>query len=175
MRGNIKVEHQAQEGRALCLWGDPGFGIVVRRCKQQKHRFDDELVDAAASLIMSRWKPKPAPTWITCVPSRRHQNLVPDFAQRLARQLKLPFVECIRKVRDTAFQKSQANSFQQAQNLLNAFAIDNATVRPEAVLLVDDMVDSRWTFTVLTALLRKAGSGPVYPFALAHSSSGDGE
>lgn len=28
------------------------------------------------------------------------------------------------------------------------------------------MVDSRWAFTVLAVLLRNAGSGPVYPFAL---------
>ncbi len=25
MRGNIAIEHQAQEGRALCRWGDPGL------------------------------------------------------------------------------------------------------------------------------------------------------
>ena len=35
------------------------------------------------------------------------------------------------------------------------------------VLLVDDLVDSRWTLTVAGSLLRGAGSGPVYPFALA--------
>ena len=35
------------------------------------------------------------------------------------------------------------------------------------VLLVDDILDSRWTFTVVAALLRLAGSGPVFPLALA--------
>jgi ATP-dependent DNA helicase RecQ len=35
------------------------------------------------------------------------------------------------------------------------------------VLLLDDIVDSRWTFTVVAALLRQAGSGPVFPLALA--------
>jgi len=174
MRGNIAAEHQAREGRALCRWGDPGFGALVRRGKRQDHHFDDQLVEAAARLIGNRWKPDPAPAWITCVPSRRHQTLVPDFAQRLARRLRLPFVECIRKVRDTEPQKTRANSFQQARNLLDAFAVDRATVRPEPVLLVDDMVDSKWTFTVLTVMLRKAGSGPVYPFALADSSLEDG-
>jgi ATP-dependent DNA helicase RecQ len=43
------------------------------------------------------------------------------------------------------------------------------------VLLIDDMVDSKWTFTVVAALLRRAGSGPVYPFALADSSSEDND
>ena len=53
--------------------------------------------------------------------------------------------------------------------------IDRVTTRPGPVLLVDDMVDSQWTFTVLTVVLRNAGSGPVYPFALADSSSEDSE
>ena len=175
MRGNIPAVEQACEGRALCVWGDPGFGARVRRGKQQDHRFDDRLVEAAARLIGTRWRPHPAPAWITCVPSRRHTDLVPDFARRLGRRLGLPFVECIRKVRDTEPQKTRANSFQQAQNLLGAFALDEAIVRQEPVLLVDDMVDSRWTFTVAAALLRRAGSGPVHPFALADSSSEDND
>ena len=37
---------------------------------------------------------------------------------------------------------------------------------PGPVLLVDDVVDSRWTLTVVTAALVDAGSGPVFPFAL---------
>jgi ATP-dependent DNA helicase RecQ len=80
-------------------------------------------------------------------------------------------VECVRKVRDAEPQKTRANSFQQAQNVVGAFLVDRAMVRAQPVLLIDDMVDSRWTFTVLAVLLRKAGSGSVFPFALADSSS----
>ncbi len=175
MKGNIAPEHQALEGRALCRWGAPGFGELVRRGKQRDHRFDDQLVEAAARMIRNRWKPDPAPCWLTCVASRQHQTLVPDFARRLAHRLGLPFVECIRKVRDTEPQKTRANSFHQVHNIAGAFDGDGAMVRPEPVLLIDDMVDSRWTLTVLTVWLRKAGSGPVYPFALADSSSDDGD
>lgn len=38
------------------------------------------------------------------------------------------------------------------------------------VLLVDDMVDSRWTLTVATWLLRTHGAGEVWPLALALTS-----
>jgi ATP-dependent DNA helicase RecQ (EC 3.6.1.-) len=41
------------------------------------------------------------------------------------------------------------------------------------VLLVDDMVDSRWTFTILAAMLRYAGTGPVFPCALTDTRSKD--
>ena len=37
---------------------------------------------------------------------------------------------------------------------------------PGPALLVDDIVDSAWTLTVLTALLRRAGCPTVYPLAL---------
>lgn len=171
--GRIAQEFRAEEGRALCKWGDAGFGDLVRAGKREG-RFNDRLVNAAAELIQRRWKPRPMPEWVTCVPSRRHANLVPEFARRLAARLELPFVGCIRKARDTDLQKTRQNSFQQAANLENAFAVEERAVQPKPVLLVDDMVDSRWTLTILAWKLRKAGAGPVFPFALADSSADDG-
>ena len=38
-----------------------------------------------------------------------------------------------------------------------------------AALRVDDLRASGWTLTEVAALLRDAGSGPVYPFVLAVS------
>jgi ATP-dependent DNA helicase RecQ len=84
-------------------------------------------------------------------------------------------VDCIRKAQTTEPQKTRENSFQQVHNLEHTFEIDATAVRPAPVLLVDDLVDSGWTFTVLAWKLRQAGSGPVFPFALADSSSDDGE
>ena len=63
------------------------------------------------------------------------------------------------------------NSFQQVHNLDAVFEIDERKILDEPVFLVDDMVDSRWTFTVLSALLRRAGSGEVFPLALAMTTS----
>jgi ATP-dependent DNA helicase RecQ len=80
----------------------------------------------------------------------------------------------VRKTRGTDLQKTRQNSSQQASNLENAFEVEGESVRPGPVLLVDDMVDSRWTFTVLAWKLLKAGAGPVFPFALADSSADDG-
>jgi ATP-dependent DNA helicase RecQ len=60
------------------------------------------------------------------------------------------------------------NSFQQARNLDGVFEL--AAMRKEPVLLVDDMVDSGWTFTVIGAMLRQAGCPEVYPFALTSTA-----
>ena len=42
-----------------------------------------------------------------------------------------------------------------------------STLPPGPVLLVDDLVDSRWTITVAARELRRAGAPAVLPFALA--------
>ena len=68
-------------------------------------------------------------------------------------------------------QKHQQNSFHQFNNLDGAFAITNQ-VRSGAVLLVDDVVDSGCTMTVVAALLRQAGAGAVFPVALADAGAG---
>jgi ATP-dependent DNA helicase RecQ len=93
---------------------------------------------------------------------------VRDFAQRVAARLELPYVDATRRVEDRPQQKSMENSTQQARNVIGAFEITKS--QPGPVLLIDDMVDSRWTMTVIGALLRAAGSGPVYPVALSDTS-----
>ena len=60
-----------------------------------------------------------------------------------------------------------ANSTQQARNIDGSLAICVQPLPPDPVLLVDDMVDSRWTLTVAAWLLRAHGSGEVFPLALA--------
>ena len=60
-----------------------------------------------------------------------------------------------------------ANSTQQARNIDGSLAITDRAVTRGPVLLVDDMVDSRWTLTVAAWLLRSHGSGEVWPLALS--------
>jgi ATP-dependent DNA helicase RecQ len=170
-RGNLPQNLRAETGRILSRFGDAGWGHLV---KEDKHagRFRDELVEAVAEMVRERWQPNPPPFWVTCVPSRNHPELVPDFARHLADRLELPFVDAVSKVRDNAQQKIQQNRFHQCRNLDGVFAVADA-IPHEAVLLVDDMVDSGWTMTVVAALLLRSGSGPVWPVALASTSSGD--
>lgn len=167
--GNIRANLRAEAGRALSLWGDAGWGELVKQGKYQDNRFDDTLVRGAFEMIQ-RWQPQPPPTWVTCVPSLHRPELVPNFAQRLAQMLGLPFVPVVRKVRQNQPQKTMSNSYQQAHNLDGAFVVDPWQGIGGSVFLVDDMVDSRWTFTVVAALLRRSGSGQVFPLALALNS-----
>jgi len=170
-RGNIPLESRLETGRVLARWGDAGWGQMVAVEKENGH-FSDELVAASAEMILERWGPTPFPEWVTCIPSQRHPDLVPDFARRLAAQLKLPWLAVIEKSRDNQPQKEQQNRYHQCRNLDNAFEL-TGEIPAGAVLLIDDVHDSGWTLTVGGILLRSAGSGPVFPLALA--SAGPGE
>jgi ATP-dependent DNA helicase RecQ len=166
VQGLIPEASRAQEGRALSVWGDAGWGRLVRKGKYGDGRLSEELVEACAEMI-DRWSPEPVPTWVTCITSRRHPELVPDFAQRLARRIGLPFEPVLLKTDDRPEQKSMANSILQARNVDGAMAIAADTMPAGPAVLVDDMVDSRWTMTVAAWLLRTHGAGPVYPVALS--------
>jgi len=166
LSGLIPTEHQAAEGRALCVWGDAGWGQSVRDGKYRDGFFADDLVTACESIIRD-WNPQPAPVWVTCIPSLRHPQLVPNFAQQLAVKLGLRFFDVFMKSDDRPEQKTMANSIQQARNIDGALALRTRAIPCGSVLLIDDMVDSRWTMTVATWLLRSNGSGEVFPLALA--------
>jgi ATP-dependent DNA helicase RecQ len=168
LRGYIAIGHRMEPGKALCIWGDESWGRLVRQGKYRDGRFADELVAACVTMIL-QWSPKPFPTWVTCVPSLRHPTLVPDFAQRVAHALHLQFFPVLHRTDERAEQKSMQNSAQQARNVDGAFAVRGDSFPEGPTLLIDDMVDSRWTFTICAWLLRSIGSGPVYPMALAQT------
>ncbi len=166
LKGNIPPDQQAQPGRALCVWGDAGWGSLVRQGKYRDHHFSDELVQACVEAVRE-WNPDPAPAWVTCIPSWRHTELVSDFAWRLAQALNLPYHAVLEKIVDRPEQKTMANSVQQARNIDGSLAVKAVDMPAGPVLLVDDMVDSRWTMTAAAWRLRSKGCAEVYPLALA--------
>jgi ATP-dependent DNA helicase RecQ len=165
-----KIPKPAEEGRALCILGDPGWGRDVARVVSAEPgadtRFEDHLAGAAMEVIRGRWRPNPMPEWVTCVPSASRPGSVEAFAQRLASALALPFAACLTTSGGSPQARMQ-NSAQQAANARSKLGVVPASVRSGPVLLVDDLVDSRWTLTMAGSLLRENGSGPVLPFALA--------
>jgi ATP-dependent DNA helicase RecQ len=160
----IAPELQLEEGRALARAGDGGWDGLVRQGRRDG-RFDDELVQACADLL-GRWHPSPAPEWVTAVPSRRSGALVPDFAERLAAVLGLPYATVLERVGDNPPQREMANSAQQVANVRGEFRVlDGVPAGPG--LLVDDVRYSGWTLATIGAQLRLKGGGPVHPLVLS--------
>ncbi len=171
LSGRIAPHLQAQPGKTLCVWGDAGWGNLVRQGKYRDNRFPDKLAAACAKLVRE-WNPGPAPEWITAVPSLRRPDLAPDFARRLAKTLGLPFRPALVKTENRPEQKTMENSTYQARNVDGSLRLDKQSMLAGPVLLVDDMVDSRWTLTIAAWLLRSQGAGEVWPLALAQAGGG---
>lgn len=169
----IPEAQQNKIGKTLCTYGDAGWGKYVKEDKYENNYFREELVDASVDLIKNHWEKDSKPKWITSIPSIRRPELVKSFAQRVAQKLGLPYLDVIQKVKNTPQQKIMQNSYQQSKNALEGFCIVGKC-STEPVLLIDDMVDSGWTLTVCGVLLKQAGAGDVYPFALASTSKLEG-
>ena len=164
-KSSIDADHQAEEGRALCVYADSGWGHLVREGKYSKNHFEDELVDGVVEMF-EEWDPQPRPDWVTCVPSARDNALVADFAERVAQRLGLPFSQALTKKGNFPEQKDMNNGAHKVRNVARSIELVGL-VDPGPVLLIDDIVDSGWTFTVAAWRLLNAGSGPVWPLAIA--------
>ena len=153
---------RAEEGRALARLGDGGWDPAVQ-AGLRGGRFDDELVQAAADLVRAWAIPA---QWVAAVPARRSGDPVSDFARRLATALGTPFEPLLERTADRPQQREMANSAQQVANVRGAFAV-TADPPPGPCLLVDDVRFSGWTLAMVAGQLRRRGTGPVHPLALA--------
>jgi ATP-dependent DNA helicase RecQ len=174
-KGRIPKDEQLQPGRALGLLGDGGWGSVVAgllRGADAEAAVSDDVAKAAVALVRA-WAPvdlsgRPIVTWI---PSTARPNLVESLAARLAEELGWEPLALVRRVRPMPPQSEMANSAQQLRNVFRAFGIVDPPP-DRAVLLVDDVAESRWTLTVVGGQLIRAGSGPVFPFVLVKAGGG---
>ena len=172
--GSTVIAQPNEPGIALCVAGDAGWGREIVRARGGVGRFPDGLVVAATRAIRDQWRPDVPPEWVTSIPSQTAGGLLTGFATALAEELGLPYVACLTSTADGRPQAAMQNSVLQLENARAKLGLDAGAVRPGAVLLVDDLVDSRWTLTVAGSLLRAAGSGPVLPFALAEARAREG-
>jgi ATP-dependent DNA helicase RecQ len=162
---NLKCE----TGVALSSWRDGGWGDLVAKGKYDG-KFSEKLIPPMVKMINSL-NYKERPTWITYIPSPRNPNLVKDFAQQLAQALDVYCLDALSIQEARPPQKTMENSFHQSKNLDGAFAIDTNNIYSDPVWLIDDAVDSRWTFTIAGALLRRAGVKQVIPIALTSTAN----
>jgi ATP-dependent DNA helicase RecQ len=164
----IAVEQRAEVGHILSHYADGGWGTQVKE-QREAGAYSDEVAWALADLV-AKQKFDPDVEWVTCVPSLRSPELVADLARRVADRLRLPFAAVVTKAKEAAPQREMSNSAQQCANVLGAFALIGPMPKG-AVLLIDDLVDSGWTMTVIAALVREHGGGAVHPTLLAQSRS----
>ncbi|MFI6758748.1 DEAD/DEAH box helicase [Micromonospora sp. NPDC050417] len=179
LRGKISPSEQALPGRALGRLSDLGWGGRLRALVAPEAgdaAIPDDVAEAMVELLRD-WSrgadPWPArPVAVVAIGSRTRPRLVRSLAERIATVGRLPLLGEVTAHAAAPGGGPRGNSAQRVRTLHDAFVVpaplaDALAGLAGPVLLVDDVVDSGWTMTMVSRLLRHAGAPAVLPLALA--------
>ncbi|MCU1402141.1 MAG: recombinase RecQ [Microbacteriaceae bacterium] len=169
VKGRIAEGERMLEGRALARLTDLGWGGFLRTL------FDAAAVDAPASpallaacvRVLGDWNWSERPVAVVSMPSRRHPLLIDSVARGVADAGRLPYLGAMSLVGNGPSGEPGGNSAYRLASVWDRFSPGEIELPTGPILLVDDLVDSRWTMTVAARALRMAGASAVLPFALA--------
>jgi ATP-dependent DNA helicase RecQ len=167
LSGRIPAELQADSGRALARLSDVGWGTRLREVLSGPDAAVPDDVLRAVVQVLAGWGWETRPTGIVALPSRSRPLLVASLATRLSELGRLPLLGTLERVRD-ASSRGGSNSAQRLHAVHGSFAVPpSLALGSGPLLLVDDRIDTGWTMTEATRLLREGGAGHVLPLALA--------
>ncbi|OKI70996.1 RecQ family ATP-dependent DNA helicase [Micromonospora sp. CB01531] len=179
LKGRIPPTEQALPGRAVGRLSDLGWGGRLRGLVGPDAADGAVPDDVAAAVVevLKAWAhgddPWPRrPVGVVAVGSRTRPALVGSLAERIATVGRLPLLGRVARTGPSGAGGPRGNSAQRVRALHDAFALpdelaDALVGLDGPVLLVDDLVDSGWTMTMVARLLRRAGAPEVLPLALA--------
>lgn len=169
VRGRLAESERAVEGRALARLTDLGWGTALREI------FAAGAVDAPVTRamldgcvrVLAQWGWDDRPAAVVALPSRRRPLLVDSLARGIAEIGRLPYAGALAPRDGGPSGEPGGNSAFRLAGVWGRFDASALQLPSGPVLLVDDLVDSRWTMTVAARELRQAGAPAVLPFALA--------
>ncbi|MDQ0539554.1 ATP-dependent DNA helicase RecQ [Curtobacterium flaccumfaciens] len=174
VRGKIGADELVQPGRAVARLTDLGWGGPLRALfspSTPDAPISRELVDGCVRALKD-WPWETRPTGVVAMSSRSRPELVGSLAQALSTIGRLQFLGTLGRAGGTPRGDGATNSAYRLSGVWDTFVVDPSLAaalqsHEGPVLLVDDLVDSRWTMTVAGRELRRAGASAVLPFALA--------
>lgn len=169
VKGRIPADEQPAEGRAVARLTDLGWGGTLRElfaAGAADTPVPARLLDACVH-VLGEWDWSVRPVAVVAMPSRSRPLLVDTLARGIAEIGRLPMVGTLELLDGGPTQGPGGNSVFRLASVWGRFDAAHLEVPPGPLLLVDDLVDSRWTVTVAARQLRQAGATQVLPFALA--------
>ncbi|MFG1841162.1 RecQ family ATP-dependent DNA helicase [Micromonospora sp. NPDC049175] len=179
LKGRIAPTEQALPGRAVGRLSDLGWGGRLRDLvgpEASDAPVPDDVAGAVLE-VLKAWAhgddPWPRrPVGVVAVGSRRRPRLVGSLAERIAAVGRLPLLGEVTPAGPGGPAGPRGNSAQRVRALHDTFTVpadlaDALAGLDGPVLLVDDLVDSGWTMTLVARALRRAGAPDVLPLALA--------
>jgi ATP-dependent DNA helicase RecQ len=151
-------------GRALAFADDPAWTEAIGGLWRSDQPAPQEVQDGIVE-VLKRWsRTWDRPVAVVPMPSRRYPMLVGSVAEHVARIGRLPLVDALEVTGPQP--ASEAASAVRAKDLLARTVLREGVRFDGPVLLVDDLVRTRWTVTVASALLVDAGATAVLPLAI---------
>ncbi|MET7667121.1 RecQ family ATP-dependent DNA helicase [Micromonospora luteifusca] len=179
LKGRIAPAEQALPGRAVGRLSDLGWGGRLRDLvgpEAPDAPLPDDVAGAVVE-VLKAWAhgddPWPRrPVAVVAVGSRRRPRLVGSLAERIAAVGRLPILGEVTPAGPGGPGGPRGNSAQRVRALHDTFTVpadlaDALAGLDGPVLLVDDLIDSGWTMTLVARALRRAGAPDVLPLALA--------
>jgi ATP-dependent DNA helicase RecQ len=172
--GRLSADDAMRPGRAVARLTDLGWGQRLRSVLAEDAPASEDLLRACVA-VLREWDWEERPVGVVAMPSRRRPQLVASVGEGLASIGRLPFFGTLDILAGGPSGEPGGNSAFRLAGLWDRFAAGTSLTATLAeasgpVLLVDDLVDSRWTMTVAARTLRQAGADAVLPFALAAQS-----
>lgn len=177
LKGKIKPEFQAKDGRALARLTDLGWGGKLRALLENSTEPDapisQGMLDACVK-VLSEWTWETRPVAVISMPSRKRPQLVGSFAQGISQIGRLPYLGQLEYKHGGPRGESGGNSAFRLAAVWDQFVVPEAMAQslagaPGPILLLDDLADSRWSLTEAARVLREAGAPGVLPFVLAQA------
>ena len=170
--GRLGDDERAGSGRALARLTDLGWGQRLRVLLADPGAVADDALVQACVGVLRDWGWSTRPAGIVVVPSRSRPMLSSSVAAALGELGRLPVLGSLDLVDGGPVGQPGGNSAFRLAGVFDRLEVGPAlaaAVRDAGgpVLLVDDLVDSRWTMTVAARALRRAGAVEVLPLALA--------
>ena len=173
LRGRIPATDALEAGRSVGRFTDLGWGQRIRALLESgpDQPADDALLNACVA-VLKDWDWAQRPVGVVAMPSRSRPLLVASVAQGLARIGRLRDLGTLDLLDGGPTGDRGGNSAFRLAGVYGRIAVPESMTADLAqldgpVLLVDDLVDSRWTMSVAGRELRRAGAPGVLPFALA--------
>jgi ATP-dependent DNA helicase RecQ len=172
--GKIAAGEQVATGRVLARLTDLGWGrrlAGLLSADAPDTPADGALLSACVATLRD-WPWDRRPVAVAALPSRRRPQLVASIARYLAEIGRLAWLGPLDSRAGGPTGDPGGNSAFRLAGVWDAFSVGEPMRAALAelngpVLLVDDLIDSRWTITVAGRALRLAGADEVLPFALA--------
>jgi ATP-dependent DNA helicase RecQ len=174
VKGRIPAESRPEAGRAIARLTDLGWGGTLRQLLavgSPDQPLPEPLIGAIIRTLRD-WPWEARPVAVVAMPSQQRPQLVDSTARTISDLGRIPFLGTLDLDPDVPRTGVGGNSAFRVASLWGRFHVGSALAEALSdidgpILLVDDLVDSRWTFTLAARELRAAGATSVLPFALA--------